>query len=385
MRQMIFVIVILLYLIGNFYIFHHLWTAVPTSTTTNIGICASAAIVILSLILYFVAGESMPIAMTRFFFMIGTSWLFIMIYFVIVFLVKDLCLGLPNKFLHFMPSDALTRFTKENWVGLAFMVGFIFLLMICGYMKYTWKVRVELPIALEKPIANRDSLRIVAISDLHLGYGIGKKEFESWVEKINKENPDIVLIAGDIVDSSVRPLDDQNIAESFKKIEAPLGIYSCVGNHEFLSDLRKSSDFIKRSGVKLLRDEAILVDSSFYIVGRDDKSNHRRKQLNEIVDNLDKSKPIILLDHQPFHLEEAEKNNIDLQLSGHTHKGQVWPISMITNAMYEIDHGYLKKRNTHIYVSSGIGIWGGKFRIGTQSEYVVITLKGKECEYSSEQ
>lgn len=284
-----------------------------------------------------------------------------------------------------MPSDALTRFTKENWVGLAFMVGFIFLLMICGYMKYTWKVRVELPIALEKPIANRDSLRIVAISDLHLGYGIGKNEFESWVEKINKENPDIVLIAGDIVDSSVRPLDDQNIAESFKKIKAPLGIYSCVGNHEFLSDLRKSSDFIKRSGVKLLRDEAILVDSSFYIVGRDDKSNKRRKQLNTIVDSLDKSKPIVLLDHQPFHLEEAEKNNIDLQLSGHTHKGQVWPISMMTNAMYEIDHGYLKKGNTHIYVSSGIGIWGGKFRIGTQSEYVVITLKGKECEYSSEQ
>lgn len=378
MRQMIFAIVITLYLLGNFYIFHHLWAAVPTSTTTNIGIFTSAALVILSLIFYFAFGESLPIGLTRFFYIIGTSWLFIMIYFVIVFLVKDLCIGLPNKLLHFMPSDALTRFTKENWVGLAFMVGFIFLLMICGYMKYTWKVRVEVPLTIEKPISNRDSLRIVAISDLHLGYGIKKKEFESWIEKINREKPDIVLIAGDIIDSSVRPLYAENVAESFKKIKAPMGVYTCIGNHEFLSNIRESSEFIKQTGITLLRDDVALIDSSFYIVGRDDRSNKRRKPLKELVDSLDKSRPILLLDHQPFNLEEAVDNGIDLQISGHTHQGQVWPISLITKAMYEIDHGYLKKGDTHIYVSSGIGIWGGKFRIGTQSEYVVITLTSKQ-------
>jgi predicted MPP superfamily phosphohydrolase len=97
--------------------------------------------------------------------------------------------------------------------------------------------------------------------------------------------------------------------------------------------------------------------------------------LKQLTDPLDKTKPIIVLDHQPYNLEDAEAAGIDLQLSGHTHRGQIWPISCITDAMYEKSHGYLKKGNSHIYVSSGLGLWGGKFRIGTQSEYVVIDLK----------
>ena len=100
--------------------------------------------------------------------------------------------------------------------------------------------------------------------------------------------------------------------------------------------------------------------------------------MNELVAGLDHTKPIIMLDHQPYHLEEAEANGIDIQISGHTHQGQVWPISMITKKLYERDHGFVKKGNANIYVSSGIGLWGGKFRIGTQSEYVVIDVNKKK-------
>jgi len=253
--------------------------------------------------------------------------------------------------------------------------------MICGYLKYQWKVRVELPVQIYKTLGDSTSvkpLRIVAISDLHLGYGIGKKEFEGWVNTINAENPDIVLIAGDIIDNSVRPLNEGNFAESFHKIKAPMGVYACLGNHEFISGLKNSLDFYEKAGIHLLRDTAELVNNSFYVIGRDDRSNEWRKPLNVLVDSLDKSKPLILLDHQPYHLEEAEAYGIDLQISGHTHQGQVWPISAITNAIYEKDHGFVKKGNANIYISSGIGIWGGKFRIGTQSEYVVIDLKTKE-------
>lgn len=294
--------------------------------------------------------------------------------------VKDL-FGLTNRIFHFMPSDAITRYTKENWVGFGFMVGFVFLLMTCGYIKYQWKVRVEQPIQLYKSMGDSVTtrpLRIVGISDLHLGYGIGKKEFEGWIEKINAENPDMVLIAGDIIDNSVRPLEDGNFAESFKKIKAPLGIYACLGNHEYISGLDRSLRFYKEAGVNLLRDAVVEIDSSFYIVSRDDRSNPDRKPLKDLINGIDHSKPIILLDHQPYHLEEAEANGIDLQFSGHTHQGQVWPISMITNKLYEKDHGFLKKGNTNVYVSSGIGIWGGKFRIGTQSEYVVFDMEIKE-------
>jgi predicted MPP superfamily phosphohydrolase len=94
-----------------------------------------------------------------------------------------------------------------------------------------------------------------------------------------------------------------------------------------------------------------------------------------LLQGVDASKPMIVIDHQPYHLEETEQNGIDLHVSGHTHNGQLPPVSWIAQRMYEVAYGYLRKGNSHIYVTSGIGIWGGKFRIGTRSEYVVINLK----------
>lgn len=111
------------------------------------------------------------------------------------------------------------------------------------------------------------------------------------------------------------------------------------------------------------------------MVGRDDRSNHQRKKLTEIVSGLDHKKPIILLDHQPFHLKEAEENGVDLQISGHTHNGQFFPGQFFVKRMYDLGYGYMKKGKTHYYVSSGLGLWGPQFRIGTQSEIVVINLK----------
>lgn len=376
MKPIMIIIVFILYLLVNFYVFHHVWIAMPPTTVGRVALISFAVIAVSSFFISFAVGDAMPVWFTSVLYKIGTAWFFILLYFFIVMAVKDL-FGLSNRLLHFMPSDAITRYTKDNWVGLGLMIGFVALVMVCGYLKYRWKVRVELPIKIEKTIGdstNVKPLRIVAISDLHLGYGIGKKEFEQWIDLINAEHPDIVLIAGDIIDNSVHPLNEGNFAESFHKINAPMGIYACPGNHEYISGLKESLAFIEKTGVHLLRDSVAEVDSCFYVVGRDDKSNPNRKPLTELVAGLDKSKPVILLDHQPFGLEEAEENGIDLQISGHTHKGQVWPISMITGWMYEKDHGFIKKGNANIYVSSGIGIWGGKFRIGTQSEYIVIDV-----------
>ena len=370
------IIIFLAYILLNFYVFRHIWMAMPPNTIGRIGLITFAIVAVSSFFVSFVVGDSMPVGLTSFLYRLGTAWLFIFIYFFIVMAVKDL-FGLTNRLFHFMPSDAITRYTKENWVGLAFMVGFIALLMLCGYLKYTWKVRVHLPIQIHNALKDTTftrPLRIVAVSDLHLGYGIGKDEFEKWIDAINSENPDIVFIAGDIIDNSVRPLNEGNFAESFHKIKAPLGIYACLGNHEYISGLKNSMDFLKKAGIHLLKDSVAEVDSSFYVIGRDDRMNVDRKSLKELTGNLDPNKPVFLLDHQPYNLEEAEEAGIDLQFSGHTHQGQVWPISIITKKIYEIDHGYLKKGNTNIYVSSGIGIWGGKFRIGTQSEYVVIDI-----------
>lgn len=375
MKPLFLIFVILLYLGANTYVFYRIWQAAPPNPITKTIIIAFAIFSVLALFLSMLFRDSMPIGLISFLYKWGTSWLFIMIYFVIVFIVKDLIIGI-NHALHFMPSDAITRYTKDNWIGLGFMLGFIALLMTCGYFKYQWKVKVEQPILTAKSLGSYDSLKIVGISDLHLGYGIGVNELGKWVDKINKEQADIILIAGDLIDNSVRPLNDNpEFINHLNSLQAKKGVYMCLGNHEYISGLAGSLDFLNKTNIKVLRDSYVEIDSTLYIVGREDKMNPRRKPLKELISPLDKSKPIVLLDHQPYDLDETEKNGIDIQFSGHTHQGQVWPISLITNTIYEIDHGLIQKGNSNIYVSSGIGIWGGKFRIGTQSEYVVFNLK----------
>ena len=137
--------------------------------------------------------------------------------------------------------------------------------------------------------------------------------------------------------------------------------------------INEYENFHKNSGKTLLRDSVINING-INIIGRDDYTNLRRDKLDEITQGLDKTSFTVLMDHQPTKLNDAVNNGIDFQLSGHTHRGQVFPISLITDAIFELSHGYLKKGNTHFYTSSGIGIWGGKFRIGTRSEYLVLDI-----------
>lgn len=372
MKYLFFVIVALLFFAGNYYVFYRAWHAIPANTIARGLLIVFAVIVILSFLLTFVAGEIFPVSVTSVLYKIGTGWFFTFIYFLIINLLMDLV-----RVTRMVPKETFNEYTQENWLSFGLIVGFIGLLMLCGYLKYRHKERVELPITINKEGHNVKSLKIVAVSDLHLGYGIGQDELRQWIELINKEEPDIVLIGGDIIDNGLRPVNEARMYNDFKDIKTKYGIYAVLGNHEYISGVNQSRKFYEEAGIHLLRDSQVLIDSTFYLVGRDDRMNPDRKSLKELTDSLDKTKPVILLDHQPYHLEEAVENGVDLQFSGHTHRGQVWPISLVTDLLFENSHGYLEKGDTRIYVSSGIGIWGGKFRIGTQSEYVVINMELK--------
>jgi len=366
MKILPFVLILLVFLAANFYIFSRFWQLMPANLIGRVLLVVCGILFVSSIFLYVLLVDSMPVLLTTAIYKIGTSWIFIFLYFLMLFLVLDLL-----KLTRWLP---LHNWLHGNWWGFAGVIGVVFFIMAMGYVRYTHKKRVELTLHIDKQTAGNKPLKIVAVSDIHLGYGIGKKELQKWVELINNEHPDVVLIAGDVIDTSIKPLYHQHMAETFKEIKATYGIYTCLGNHEYISDVSKSIKFLESAGIQVLKDSVALVDDLFYIVGRDDRSNPRRKLLRQLTDSLDRSKPVIVLDHQPYHLEEAEKNQVDFQFSGHTHRGQVWPISWVTDKIYEDSHGYLQKGNTHIYVSSGLGIWGGKFRIGTQSEYVVVNL-----------
>jgi len=198
------------------------------------------------------------------------------------------------------------------------------------------------------------------------------------IEAINNLKPDVIVMAGDIVDGSVNQGEFKKLVDIFKQLNSNYGTYIVPGNHDRWINSVNSVRDLEEAGILVLRDRHINVGDSFYIIGRDDPGHRRdrgRKGLEELMQGVNQSLPLILLDHQPINLEEAEKHGIDLQLSGHTHMGQIFPSHIITSQLYAIDWGLLTRGSYNLIVSSGYGTWGPPLRIGTNSEIVEVILK----------
>ncbi len=347
------------------------WQALqPVGNVRSWYLVANIAFYIL-MMLSFMLGSSLHGGFAKVLTFIGFSYMIVMLYFFLSFLLID-AVRIINWIFHFS-SDGLQQVRLWAFVGTSVLV---FVAMIVGNYKFNHPAVVNMQVEVNKSTQNK-TLKIVAVSDLHLGVSIDKKKLKEYVKLINAQQPDIVLMAGDISDRATQPLIEQHMEEELRQIKAPMGVFAISGNHEYYSESPYSTgEFLQnKCGITLLRDSVTLVNNSFYVVGRDDKTNHKRHSLSEVMAGLDHSKPIILMDHQPFHLEEAEQNGVDLQISGHTHDGQIFPGNLIVKKMYEVGSGFKKKGNTHYYVSSGLGLWGPQYRIGTQSEIGVITMK----------
>ena len=353
-------------LVAVVYIGWHVWTILPFSRLWK----TVAVILLMGCFLLFFFGlrrqtdnYSLPVAQV--FYEVGTSSIFIMLYLVIIFLVLDL-----GRLVHLVPRSLLFN----NWQTALAIFVFLFAIFLYGNIHYYNKVRVPLELTSKK--LSRD-YRVVMVSDLHLGYHNTRKELSRWVDMINAEKPDFILIAGDLIDGSIRPLNEERMAEEFHRLKAP--VYACLGNHEHFGGDANARQFYQDAGIHLLIDETTVIDSAIVVIGRDDRMNFRhRMSVDSLMATVDPRLYTIVLDHQPYDLDRAEKAGVDFQLSGHTHRGQVWPISWITDAIYECSWGSYQRGDTQYYVSSGLGLWGGKFRIGTQSEYVVANIKGEK-------
>ncbi|MBQ8421473.1 MAG: metallophosphoesterase [Bacteroidales bacterium] len=248
-------------------------------------------------------------------------------------------------------------------------------LLLYGYENYRNPKVEHIVIDLEKEFEGGE-FTAVAISDVHLGYGTGPKALQRYVELINAQKPDVIFISGDLIDNSLRPLMDKPFDEILNTLEAPMGIYMVPGNHEYISGADACEEYIRNNtGIHFLRDSLTTLPNGIQVIGRDDRSNRRRMPLEELMSQADAGKPVIVLDHQPYELALTDSLGVDIQLSGHTHNGQVWPLNMLIDRMYEQGHGYRKWKNSHIYVSSGLSLWGPPFRIGTNSDLAVITVK----------
>ncbi len=309
----------------------------------------------------------------------GSFWFAFMIYFLLSVILIDV-LRLFNWQFNFFPT-----FIKNNYPFVKFITALIILIIVgtivtAGFINTRTLHVKTIDLNLRKGNSPLSKLNIVMASDIHLSPMDNEKFLLKIVEKINSLNPDIVLIAGDLFDDHAYILKERGIGPALLELKSKYGTFAITGNHEFINGIESAVSFIESYNIKLLRDTSVMIDNSFYLVGRDDIAKkqftkQKRKPLEEVMDNVDKSFPVILMDHTPFGLEEAEKNRVDLQLSGHTHHGQMFPGNLITNRIYEVSWGYLQKGNTQYYVSCGAGTWGPPVRTGSYSEIVNLKIK----------
>ena len=357
-----FVLLMLLPVLAHVYVLWHVYQVLPLPVWGKWTIVAlMTAALVMMFVGLFGTFDRMPLGLASAAYDVSTSWLIVFLYLLIAFVLLDL-----GRLVHLVPK---TWLHDNAWTAGA-VTAVIAGLLVYGNIHYHNKVRQPLTLGTSKQVSK--PVRVMLLSDLHLGYHNRKAEWQRWVDMINAEQPDLILVAGDIIDGYVRPLNDEDMAADFHQLKAP--VVACLGNHEYITGIDRSLDFYRRAGITLLRDSTLTV-GDLLIVGRDDRSNRHRKSTAQLLAGADRRKFIILLDHQPYHLEESQQCGVDFQFSGHTHEGQVWPISLIVHSMYEDAWGFCQKGDTRYYVSSGMGIWGGKYRIGTRSEYVIATIE----------
>lgn len=377
-----FSILLIIYGAVNYYVFIRGLQSIPLNSLYRKFYISLFLFLALSYIVgRFLEKISLP-QITDFLIWVGSFWIGAIFYFFLIILLLDL-LRIINHLVPIFPSVISGNYLKVKQYLFFVVIASVLGILIYGNLNTLFPKVKNVDITISKSMGGLKSLNIVAVSDIHFGSVVGKQSLEKIVNIINSLDPDIVLLLGDIVDGDITSIINNNEGESLKNIKSKFGVFAITGNHEYICGIDKACQFLKKNGAVILRDTSVLINNMFYILGREDRTiqrftNRKRKPLKDLMTDVNRNYPIILMDHQPINLEESNDNGIDLQLSGHTHHAQLWPLNYITEAVYEISWGYLKKNNTHIYITCGVGTWGPPIRIGSWPEIVNIKLKGIE-------
>lgn len=323
----------------------------------------------------------------------SSQWFGVLFYIIFYVAAADL-IRLLMKVLKLTPKGF---FEKGRFVfaGGLVVVVLIISTSIYGFIHVRDMQTVHYQANVEKSCEGIESLRIVLVADQHLGYTIGVKDMEKMAAKINAEKPDLVCFAGDIFDNNYNALDDpEGIRQAFKSIESTYGVYACWGNHDVKEPLFSGFSVNARSeairdprmeqllidaDIQVLNDEAVNIEDKFYVIGRLDyekagDGTSNRKDIVQLTEGLNLSKPVIVIDHEPRELEETAAAGVDIDLSGHTHGGQIFPMNLTNHLVWENGWGIMKKDSMYSVVTSGIGVYGPAMRVFTDSEVVVVDV-----------
>jgi hypothetical protein len=310
---------------------------------------------------------------------IGSIWLAFMLYLFLAVLFFDM-LRLANRIVPFYPPYITAHYDTAKLVAAASVFAVTSTLVLAGFINARSPRLTTVDLTVDKKAGNITSLNIALITDIHLGTIISNSRLACIVDLANGIKPDIILLAGDIVDEDLAPVIEKNMGGTLRLLKSRYGTYAVTGNHEYIGGAARAVRYLEDHGITVLRDRSLVIDGSFILAGREDLSMNRftgvkRKELSRILEGLDAALPVIVMDHQPSRLHEAVSAGVDLQVSGHTHQGQLWPLNRLIDSIWEIGYGYRQIDSTHFYVSCGVGTWGPPVRTGNRPEVVQVRLR----------
>ncbi|OGS43079.1 MAG: hypothetical protein A2539_09320 [Elusimicrobia bacterium RIFOXYD2_FULL_34_15] len=295
----------------------------------------------------------------------GTLWLGVISISISVFLIADILRVFFNS-------------QQFRYYSTIYSISAITLLTIFSIYNVSRGIRIkEIKLKTEKLPKNLSKFSIVQLSDLHLDFLKNRKWFNDVVEKTNALNPDIIVITGDLIDTNLCNIDDH--CELLTKLKSKYGVYAITGNHEYYTGLETFLDICKNSNINVLRNEKVTIANCIELAGVNDEEGKRFSgggpDLNLALKNCDFKKPVILLAHRPTMFKDAVKSGVDLQLSGHTHAGQIPPVDLLVTLIYKYSYGFHKKNSSYIYTTFGTGTWGPPMRLFSRSEIVKIIIE----------
>lgn len=327
---------------------------------------------------------------------IGNVWLGFIILLLFFGLVADLIV-LALKLIDRKKEVFLLRNKYGTFIIGISVIGLSAVLSIYGAIHANQVVTTSYEIEVEKSVEGIDQMKLVLVADMHLGYSVGCEQMEQMVERINEQNPDLVVFAGDIFNNNYDALDDsERLKQLFLSIQSTYGVYAVWGNHDVKETLvggfsvspkseafrdERMEQFILGCGMTLLMDDVTeFADGKIQLIGRLDEEKagdgtDNRKELSELLANVDKEKPVFVINHEPTHLSDYAALGVDVMLSGHTHAGQFFPLTLTTPFAWENAWGIKKVDQMYSIVTSGVGFYGPALRIGTDAEVMAVTVK----------
>jgi predicted MPP superfamily phosphohydrolase len=369
-----FIIVFTIYFFTNLYIFLKGLRAIPESGNFRL----IYTIIYIVLASTFIAGKFLErnhsTVFTDILNIIGGFWMAFMLYAFLILLLSDVSPIL--RLTGLLSIENISQYRKWAYViTVVVSSGFI----IFGFINAIMPVVKKYDIVINKPVSEIKTYKIAAVSDIHLGSIIRKRSMRKLSGMLEKIKPDVVFLLGDIVDGEIGPVLRGDLLESFTSPECSDGLFAITGNHEYIGGAATTIPYIEKHGIRILKDEMVTLNGGIQLIGRIDRDGARfnrkeRLPLADLMKQVDLSKPVILLDHQPLRLGESADAGVDLQLSGHTHNGQMWPLNYITGMIYELSYGYRRIGNTQFLVSCGYGLWGPRVRSGSRPEVLEINI-----------